>query len=234
VDWGPLLWVLLVANVASGLYFSPITAVRKVRIVGADESQRGQLVHALQLLKDRSALGLDPREFESVVLKNGAVRNADFRRSLFGSASLRIENRKAVAAVEGSAGAYLDEEGVLFKLKHQNLELPTVKLHSSAVRPAFAAAGSWPARSVARLIQALPANLAQKDLRVEVDSEGAVCLNRGTGARIVLGSADRLEAKLQALQGLIAEKPNLLTTVKELNLTEPSRPAVTPAGGSSR
>jgi len=229
--WSATFAVLLVVNIAAGAWLSPITSIRKLRVEGVSEGRRGTFVRYAQLLKGRPALNLDPRQFESTILKDTAVENAEFRRSPFGSANLKVTYRRPIARIMGAGGAVLGRDGVLFKVETSNLNIPTLELHPSSLNPSLTILGPWPGRDIARLIQGLPPKLSQKELKVVVDSEGAVCLNITQAARIVWGSADRLDEKLKALESLLSERPTLLDNVKELNLTEPSRPAFKPLRG---
>ena len=231
---GKAFLLLLLLNLVAGLWMSPITAIRSMRVEGVVENRRGTYVRYAQLLKSRPALSMSPREFESAILKDPAVENAEFRRSPFGTANLRVAYRTPVARIVDASGTVLGADGVLFKVDTRKSILPNLELHPSSVSPTLTILGPWPGREIADLIQKLPAQVSRKGLTVAVDSEGAVCLNITQAARIVWGSADRLEEKLQALQSILSERPNLLHDVKELNLTEPSRPAFTPLGSRQR
>ena len=72
-NWGPLLWVALIANIAAGLWFSSLTAIRRLRIEGAPLSDRGRLVTLAQTLKNQPVVPIDPRAFETVVQKLNAT-----------------------------------------------------------------------------------------------------------------------------------------------------------------
>lgn len=232
-NWGPILGVALVANILAGLWFSPITSIRKLRIVGAPSWDRPRLQSEAAKLRDLASLPLNPRDLETRVLAHPSVANADFRRSIFGSARLELVYRQPIATFEGTSGQCLDREGVLFRHGGRAAETwPSIKLHASALRPAMTITGAWPAAKVASLITALPAAVPSNGLVIEVDSEGAVCLNIKQAARIDLGSVDRLAEKFRALEGLLAESPDLLQEVEELNLVEPTRPAVRPRRGA--
>lgn len=226
VSWGPLLWIALVANTAAGFALSPVTSVRKLRVEGVPESGRGPIVAVAQNLKGRPALSLNPREFESAILKDSQVGSADFRRSVFGSARLAVRHRRAVARLEPANGRYLDESGVVFETVHPPVNLPGLEVHKSLLRPALTLTAAAPLRDIAGLILAVPPTLLQKGVKVQVDSEGAVCLNISQGTKIDLGAADGFEDKLSALRGLLNEQPDLLQRALVINLTEPSRPAL--------
>lgn len=226
LNWTPLLWLLLIANIAAGLWLSPVTSVRKLRIVGARADDRPRLEGLAQALRSQPIMAVDPHEFESLVLGSEAVRSADFRRTLFGSASLDLTYTSPVARIERTANAYLSADGAIFRSNLRYEELPRVKLHETALRPAFTAFGSTPYRAIAQIVELARQKLSEKPFVVDVDSEGAVCLNISQAAKVALGSADRLDEKFRALEGLLAERPNVLQEVVELNLTEPSRPVV--------
>jgi cell division septal protein FtsQ len=222
-NWGPILAVALLANVAAGLTFSPLTQIRKIRVSGGETWDRGRLAQLAGRLKRMPAARVDPRVFETAVLATGAVEEADFRRSLFGSAALALRYRVPVALIVGAERAFLSEKGVGFRSGAATKDLPQINLHSSLAKPHLLVAGGWPARPIAEMIPRIPKALRQK-LVIDVDSEGAICFNTNQAARIYLGSADRLDEKLRTLGGMLSEKPNLLRQVTELNLIEPSRP----------
>lgn len=227
---GRVLLFLLLVNLGVGVWLSPITSVKTLRIEGVEETRRGTYVRYAQTLKNRPALRINAREFESLVLKDPAVENVDFRRSPFGTAKVRIAYRTPIARILNAPGTVLSSDGVLYKVESRIWSLPGLELHPSSLTPSLTLFGPWPGEQIAQLIQNLPPGVPQKGLTITVDSEGAVCLNITQAARIVWGGADRLEEKLQALQSILTERPNLLQNVKELNLTEPTRPAFTPLG----
>jgi hypothetical protein len=156
------------------------------------------------------------------------VNQAEFHRSLFGSAVLSIDYRRAIARIEPMKALYIDDHGSVFKTDDPPKNLPVLQLHASALKPALTLMGASPIQEIARLIQRIPKNLYEKGVKVEVDSEGSVCLNITQGARIDLGAAERLEEKVRVLEKLLAERPKLLQDVQALNLTEPSRPVIRP------
>src|SRR5687767_14775260 len=95
--WKRALLATLLINLLAGAWLSPITSVRTLRVEGVSEERRGAFVRYAQLLKGQPALNLSPRQFESTVMKDLAVENADFRRSPFGSAKLRVTYRQPIA-----------------------------------------------------------------------------------------------------------------------------------------
>jgi len=231
-NWGPILWVALFLNVAAGLWFSPVTSVRRVRVEGAELWDRGRIVASIQTLRSVPALNMNPRRLETVLGEHSAVKTVDFRRSMFGSARLQLDYRTPVARIADTDRLVLDGEGVLFRTgRNLPQALPEIKLHSSALKPALAIAGAWPAPRIAELLAMIPPAIPSEGLQLEVDSEGAVCLNMKQAARIELGGVDRLEEKLRALEGLLEDNPKLLQEVELLNIVEPTRPATRPRKG---
>lgn len=231
-NWGPILWTAVILNVAAGLWFSPITSVRKVRVEGAEMWDRGRIVASIQTLRRVPALNMNPRRLETLLFEHSAVQTVDFRRSMFGSASLTLEYRTPIARIADSDRLMLDANGAQFRTGTLIPEaLPEIKLHASALKPSLSIAGAWPAPRIAELLAKIPSTIPHEGLQVEVDSEGAVCLNMKQAARIEMGGVDRLEEKLRALEGLLNDNPRLLQEVELLNIVEPTRPAVKPRKG---
>lgn len=232
-NWAPILGLALAGNVLAGIWLSPITSIRRIRIEGAPTWDRPRIQTEVAKLKDRPSVPVNPRELETRILAHPAVASVDFRRSIFGSARLELTYRRPIARLSGTDGQFLDREGGIFRFGGRlTADLPTIRLHASSLRPAMTLMGAWPAAKVADLIPQIPKSIPIKGLDIEVDSEGAVCLNIKQAARIDLGSVDRLSEKFRALEGLLAENPDLLQKVEELNLVEPTRPAMRPRRGA--
>jgi len=177
---------------------------------------------------------LNPQEFESAVQKDSRMDTADFRRSIFGSAALKVRYRQAVARVDAEQNLYVDPVGSLFRTPEPPKNLPTLQLHRSALEPSLTLVGACPLKEIAQVIQGIPSGLLKKGVTVEVDSEGAVCLNISQGTRIDLGGTNRFEEKLKKLEGLLQERPALLQEAQEINLTQPDHPTLRPRMGNKK
>lgn len=74
IKWGPVLVMLLLANVAAGLWFSPVTSAHSVRVEGMDASDKKAVDDALKVLQDVPYLRAKPREVESKLQGLGGRR----------------------------------------------------------------------------------------------------------------------------------------------------------------
>jgi hypothetical protein len=221
----PILALLLVANVAAGLFFSPITGLSKVRVVGVLPQDRERVSLLLGDLEGLPALRVDPWVVESRVAAHPEVRFADMRRNIFGRGLLTVTYRRPVASIGGSPGAALGSDGVVFRTSRSLDGLPEVVPPPEAERPGAVLAGVWPPAQIADFCQKLPKDGVGLSRKVVVDSRGALYLDIGGERRIQFGPADKLDEKLAAWRRFVADNPTLYPQVAELNVTAPSRAA---------
>lgn len=228
IAWVSLLWIALVANIAAGLWLSPITSLRKVRVQGASEETRAQLTREIWRLNGVPVSKIDPREFESRIQRLSAIRTADFSRGLFGSAVLIIEPRRAVARIAGESGAFLDDTGAVFSSNLLPAGIPILVLPREAREMNLSLAETWPSASVAEICSRMTEFPQFEDSTVEIGGSGSVSLTTGLGARVFLGSTEKLDEKFSELKRLLGERPELLARIESLNLTAPALPKIVP------
>ncbi|MBI1757251.1 MAG: hypothetical protein HYR64_09115 [Fimbriimonas ginsengisoli] len=233
VNLAPVLALLLVANVAAGLRWSPLTAPVRVRAMGVEPFDRPRIAQLLGALEGRSCLQIDPREVETGVMAAPEVDSADFRRNLFGSASLRVAYRRPVARLEGTWNVLLAADGSLYPSRQTVGPLPLVRVPKEDLEPNLSIASRWPVAPMVELASRIPRALAGDRNVIEYTSRGGLCLNISESGRVIFGPPQGLEEKLARLETLLKENPSLPKEIKELNLTAPSRPVVklaTPGG----
>ncbi len=223
-----MLWLLAGINVAVGLQWSAATAARRVRVLGAPEFDKARIRRELEGLSRVPWLAVDARSIESALMQSSSAESAQLSRSPFGSATLRMSYRLPVARVVGTEGVFLSETGSLFRALGEHRGLPAVKVPREAFLPVLALAGAWPSAQVAAACKRTAGLPFAQTASIEVVSSGGVCLNTGQTARILLGSPDGLEHKFAKLRQLLEERPNLLSSVSELNLSVPDRPMAVP------
>jgi cell division protein FtsQ len=225
--WGPILWVLLILNIAAGLCFSPLTAIRWVRVDGAPSWEEPRLTAIVLKLEGVPCAQVKRTEIESAVLSLPEVRSARLDRNLFGSADLRVGYRQAVARIDGSSGIGLSLEGVMFPSDHLSPDLPTVRLDPEQMHPGLGIAANWPIVAVARLAVKAREIADRKPLVIELGKGSVLCLNMGAG-QVNFGSCDDMDAKLTVLKRLLSQDPNYLSRVKTLDLALASAPTAVP------
>ncbi len=231
--WRAILGTLLAGNVAAGLLLSPALSVRKVVVEGAEEGEAPGLEAAIAGLRGRPLARVDGTGIEGAALADGRFAGAEFRRSPSGSARLRLARRRAVAVLVGKPPLMVDAEGTVYDAPGEGYEgLPRLLLPRSLRVTAATLGAPVDVRRLAGLA-AMIGDLSASEARagrkigIEVRERGVICLNL-MSSRVVLGTGDQLEAKLSALRRILAQKPGLLTEVKELNLMAPERPKVVP------
>ncbi|MCB8933579.1 MAG: hypothetical protein H6534_09065 [Chthonomonadaceae bacterium] len=223
-----MLWLLLLVNTGFGVVFSSVTAVRKVRVVGAREYDRQRLETILDALREVPCARVDRPAIETAVLAEGDVAKASLERNPFGRATLRVTYRRAVAELEGHPGMLLSTDGVLFAGRYVSAGLPKVRLPEVALEPNAALAGLWEPRRVAELCRrAAEFGPVQKAV-LDVDSTGRLCLNMGSGAQIVFGSSEQLDEKFDEVHRILQTHPNLLEDGFGVNVTAPGKSVLTP------
>lgn len=227
IRWTPLLSVVLVGNVGLGLAFSPLTGVRRVRVSGAADGQQESIRARLSRIGTQSAAMVDVRGLESDLLRNVGVKSANFRRSLFGSARLTVENEQPIADYAGQAGLSIGVDGDIFRSPTGGVGATLFSLPADAVGPSLAIVSNWRRADVIELAREAKKLWPDRPSRIEVDSGGVLCLNSEGMARVSLGNSDRLSEKFARLERLIHDEPELLSRVAALNLSSPEKPAVT-------
>lgn len=223
----PILWLLIMGVAAAGIWWSPITSLRSVRIEGALPSDRNRLEGIAAKLHDIPLIRIDPRVTESEVLENPEVLHAELNRSLFGTGLLKVTYRRPVARLLGHPNILLDPQGVLYKANSTPDTIPQIQLPVNGPPTLLTLTSNGQPQTMAKLAQDVLKLPVSDVIRIQVEPGGVVCLNMGTG-RVILGSLDDLDKKLSVLRERLATKPNELNEVQELNLTAPESPSFIP------
>jgi cell division protein FtsQ len=213
--------------VSAGVWWSPITSLRSVRVEGALPSDEARLGAIVKKLQDIPLIQIDPRRTESEALENPEILKAELTRSLFGTGLLKITYRRPAARLLGHPNVLLDLQGVLYKASSSPQNIPQVQLPDSGPPTLLTLASNWQPRIMAKLAQDVLKLPVSGVIRIQVEPGGVVCLNMGTG-RVILGSLDDLDKKLSVLRERLATNPSELNEVQELNLTAPESPSLVP------
>jgi cell division septal protein FtsQ len=227
----PVIIALLVLVVAAGIWFSPVTMIRRVRVEGSLPGDQDRFIQMMQSLKGIPCAQVDPRDVESQALANSDVRSAELSRTPFGSALLRVTYRRPVARLFGSPNVLLSEEGVLYPSAQVSDDLPVVQLLHGGPPTLGTLAANWQPTSIAKLAVDARKIFPEGDVRIQEGQGGVVWLNVAAG-RVILGSLDDLEAKLNTLRKRRVDFPNELSENEALDLTSPNNPSLQPRSRS--
>jgi cell division protein FtsQ len=217
--------LLLIGNLIAGALYSPVTSLRKVRVEGAGEFDQLRLQRLLASLKDVPCAQVNARNIESLALDLPEARSAELTRNPFGSGLLKIRYKRPVARRFNGGNLALTADGVLYSADRLPEDLPTFNLPTDEPVPALALAANWQPARIAELAMAAREMAPQNAIRIDLNPSGVVCLNMGSG-RVVLGSTDNLEKKLQVLRERLEQNPMELSEVESLILTSPDNPSV--------
>ena len=227
-----LLWFLLVVNVVAGVLFSPATAVRKVRVVGAGPEHTAFLDEVTGDWHATPWVRLPLTNSRYQILQMPEFREVRIESNPFGRALITVTPREAVAWLDREPVMYLDTEGVLFsKLvpfdEEGNAGPKTLlSLSSAPSEPSATIVQQWEGGIIANLCEKLNSAVPKVAFQVQFDELGAIILRHGDGREILLGSSDRIDEKLAKLIEIAGPTGELPDDIQELNLVEPDRPAV--------
>ena len=214
---------LLLINFLVGLWNSPMLALRRVRVVGAQPQDQVAIEAILETNMGIAALGVRALALETSIQRLPEVDSATFTDNVFGSGRLVINYRVPVARI-GKSKLALDDEGRVWKTRQSLVRLPSVELPASALNMGISLTRSAPLVGVAVLAGKLLQVWPEFKGEIVLDDAGTVCLNRGDSGRVVLGGTDAMDEKLSRLAGLLRDRPELFSGAIEVNLTAPTHP----------
>lgn len=223
----PVIYVLIVIVVAMGIWFSPLTIIRHVRIEGALPGDRDRLSAIVASLKGIPCVRVDPRIVESQALAASDIKSADLSRNPFGSALLKVTYREPAARLFGSPNVLLSKEGVLYPSEQDQTGLPVVQLTRGGPPTLATLAANWQPNLVAKLATEARKIFPTGDVRIEEEQGGVMWLNGGAG-RVILGSLNDLDKKLNVLRTRLTKFPDELAENEALDLKNPDNPSLVP------
>ena len=227
---GPFVVLGLIVNLTAGAVFSPVTAVRRVRVEGAPPGDESRLAGILQALRGVPCARVDARAVETAALANSELRGAALSRTPFGSAVLRVSRRLPVGRLYARDSMGLDEDGVVYQATDLPKELPRISLPPESPEVGLTLGNGWPAQSVAHLATLVRDLGAHEPARIDVLAGGRVCLNIDSST-IDLGRALGLDEKVARLRELLRRQPALFVNFQGINLVDVDAPTFTPRKG---
>lgn len=226
IPWVPFLWAAVVLDVVAGLLWSRLTALSVVRVVGAPADDEAMIRRTFESVANVPWSRVQGRSIEADVQAGEGVDRAEYSQNLFGRAVLRIEERRPVARIADSK-LLLGIDGAVFRGSSAGA-FPTIILPESALTLNGTLVGPWESGPVANLCRDLRERFPKSAWIVEVGPTGVISLRMDRKGRIVLGSSDALESKLEKLTEILRDRPDLPMRVRQIDLTAPESPVVVP------
>jgi hypothetical protein len=234
INWTAILWVAVCFNILLGLGFSPVTSIRRLRILGAQPHDQQRFSDLAQSLRGVPAFVVSKPKFEGAILASRDVYDAKLSRNLFGSSILRVQYRKPVAVLGGAPHVYMDEQGVIFASPEEYNGLRELDLDPEYMQPGVALTLPWPSQIVADLCIKLDTFDQLKGDAVHLDTTGRLLISRENSCTVDLGGTEQLEIKLAKLRRLLDDDPQLLGRLQSLSLTDPTHPALIVRKGNNK
>jgi len=206
-----------------------------VRVVGASADDYERLTRHMQIAQGIPALRFSALQLESLVLAREDLARVSFRQNLFGRGLLTIRPRVPVARLEGERPVWLSDQGVIYAgpARPGTDGLPRFRISSEAREANLAMVGAWDSARIANLCVLARKELGGTAWTVERDARGVISLDNGSGARVVLGTSEAFSDKVGTLRRILEMQPDILSQVRELNLTAPNNPAAVPLAPKS-
>jgi cell division protein FtsQ len=205
--WGGLrhllVGLLLVGLVAGGVWlvwFSSVLAVKDVTVHGTTLLRDKQVRRVAAVPEGDPLARVDLAAATSRVEALAAVKDADISREWPDTVRVDVVERTSVAVVDlGGRMRGMDADGVVFQeFSKVPGDLPRVEIGSGADSEAL--------KEGARVVSALPDDLARRVAHVEIDTVDQIGLALRDGRQVVWGSAEESGLKAEVLAALLGQE----------------------------
>lgn len=206
--------LLLVGSVSWLFLFSPYLVVKRVEVEGLAGLSKGRVIKAAEVPMGRPLARLKTKEIETRVEVLPPIESAVVSRDWPDGVRIKVAMRQPVAVIEMGKGLQaFDSHGVLFgSFASRPPVLPMVQAKEGTEKLALSEA--------AKVIRALPADLAAKIDYVRVGSVDEITLVLGNGRSVLWGSATDSQQKAEVLAVLLKQPGS------RLDVSIPSQPTI--------
>lgn len=225
VNWGPILWLMVIANIGFGLMYSKVTSPLITRVEGALPEDEQRIREALVELNDKPALTAPIGSVLQSVYRRPDIRSASLELNLLRRGLLKVEYERKIAVLTARPNVALTMSGKLVPFMGDPALLVKLRLYSEALSPIAALSNGWETSKVADVCKR--ASFAElPNLLVDVSENGSVSLICGEAGKVILGSPDNLDEKFARLQQIRDSDPTLLQNGNVLVLVSPKNPSI--------
>jgi cell division septal protein FtsQ len=228
VNWAVPLWFAFGVSLAAGMWFSPLTAPRKVRVSGVLAEDEATVRQALQSISDTPWLRVNRHSLEEKVRLTADISAASFEGNVFGRGVLKVKYHEPAAIVDGPVPALLSTEGDIYAGKHKPAGLAHVQLPPDGDGPWSLLTNPLSARDVARLALDLKSRFPDTLWTINIDARSVIILSPSKGPRVELGTSERLEEKIDGLAKILSTRPDIVRSASLIVLTAPDQPVYKP------
>jgi len=204
-----------------GLFASPLTRVKRVRIAGSEFRDHKRLEEIIRRFEPLPAMRIRREEIERLVEENAQVERSTFVHNIFGRGFLRVLYREPVASVGGNYAVTRD--GEIFPSYGKNTNLPAIESNVQVRSPILTLCDPGPFRTAARYAKKLQVIDQIPPGRLAIGEHGGISFFGG-GLVVEFGDGSRLQEKVEVLRKTLEQRPELLTVKARLNLVDPDDP----------
>jgi cell division protein FtsQ len=210
---------------------SPIFAASHVAVSGHHHLSRAQVLRAAGVHRGTNVLWVDLAAAEAAVESNPWVADADVARSLPKTIRISVvERRPASTVVVGSTWFLVASDGTVLGPARHRPRLPVLPSIATVTVGGRRHALTGPARIAGGMTPWLRSRVAT----VGPGIDGAIQLGMEDGVRVLFGPATDVEAKNQALAGIVRwalERHDRLATI---DVRSPVAPSAVPFGSPAQ
>lgn len=218
--------LVAVAVAVWAAFFSPLLAVRTVKLVGARHVSSSEVARVAGLDESDNLLLLSPTEIARRVQTLPWVKSANVDRALPGTVRVRIVERKpAVALSLGAARWTIDARGRVLRSGARS-SLPTLAGAEVAGVEPGAELATPEISGALKTFRSMPRALRKRLGAIFVPSPERITVSLTDGTQIRYGSARRLKAKHEVVKALLARLEARGTTAAYIDVRVPANPAV--------
>lgn len=191
------------------LFASPYLHVTKVRVEGAQTLTTEQVFEEARVPRHTNVLWMLRQPFGTRLAANPVVDRASYSIRLPNQLVLTVKERQPKAVVAGQGQFWLiDAKCVAYRqLEGPLAGVPLVQAASAVLPPEITAGQSlrspWLTDALS-LLDLLPADSNLAGLKIVVDQNSNLCLNRSDGLQIRLGQPDSLPQKMVLAEAAVA------------------------------
>lgn len=233
--------VVVAAIAAAVVASSPLLEVDSIEVEGVEGRRAEQVRERLTPTLGRPLVRVDRDARAATISRLPWVRRTEVRRRLPGTVVAEVQARQPIVAVETERGRWqVDADAVVVAAAGDADDgLIAVRAGEAAV---VAAPGERlrddTLRQAVEVARQLPGDLAARVTAVRAHRPRALALELDAGVVVRLGSAERLPAKLDSLELVVADLmqrgSGALDDIDEIDVRVPENPTVRRADRSAR
>lgn len=205
---------LVVTLIAAGtyvVYFSEIFAVKTINVTGSKIVAESEILRIASIEIGTSLARIDTQEISRRLQVFPSVGSVEVRRVWPSEVVLAISERSPVATMAfNDRWKFVDANGVVYG---ETSRIPSGLIPISAETESAR-------KSIAEVIQNLPASIKRQVLTISAQSEDSVMLTLTESRQVVWGNAEQISRKVEVLEVLLQRKarfydvsaPNFPTT----------------------